>query len=469
MLNKTFHTLLIIASVLLPTLCVKCSSPVSGVETGNPAMTACAKAALNLLSNNTVWQPESYLISGKNQLDPNSIISSNQTQSLSKRTAQTDSTSLDGAKPTIITRVDTIINVSRVYVNDTITRTYNKADTSVFLDRSNSTSDSATVITEKTVSELLFIVDTVTIYDTFTVTHYDTIIKWGEAAKPDLPTIGNKTTISQPTPTVTAESDDMNVYLKVVSESKRYSIPADYTSSTSEMYSRISRSGSIAAMSIFEEYSDADGDGNLLFSASNGIPIVNLNASYSLSNKKQLLLVQFDPGTDRSFSHAADNKIHSLHKVMKSSDIINEDITYVKTESVSDKDNFSLSIFKSAQNDSISSVTTTFSLVASDPVSGTNYDSGRLCKAQYTAQYRNCSAESVNLTIIPDILLDAASPPLKASLKAFVDYGKGSTGIFEGVIDYTNKSVSGIYSENGTEFEFSYDDSTGESDFEIKK
>ncbi|MBN1602354.1 MAG: hypothetical protein JW915_12145 [Chitinispirillaceae bacterium] len=467
MLNKLINTWFHITIMLLPVLCVKCSSPVSGVETGNPVMTACAKTALNLLSNNTVWQPESYLISGKDQLDPNSIVSK-QPQSLSKRTASTDSTSYDVTKPAIVKRVDTIINVSKVYVNDTITRTSLKSDTSL-LTRSDLSNDSATVITDKTVSELIFVVDTVFVYDTVTVTHYDTIAKWGEIASPNNTTSGNKVTIYQPTPTVTAESDAMNVYLKVISQSGMYSIPASFTSNTNETYSRISRSGTIASITIFEEYSDADGDGNLLSSTENNIPLINLMASYSLSNSKQSLSVRFDPGKDRTFSNTADNHIHSLHKEMKSGDVTSEKISYTQIHTNGGEENFSLTLLRMPQNDSVLLETTDFSLFVSDPASGTTNNSNELVKAHYAAQYQNRSLKSLDLSVIPNSKINATSTASKAALKIFVDYGKGSTGIFEGSVDYISKTVSGVYSENGNEFEFNYDGTSEVSDFEIKK
>lgn len=464
MLNKLFNTWFHITIMLLPVLCVKCSSPVSGVETGNPVMTACAKTALNLLSNNSVWQPESYLISGKDQLDPNSIVSK-QPQSLSKRTAPADSTSYDVTKPTIVKRVDTIINVSKVYVNDTITRTSLKSDTSLLTNISDISNDSATVITEKTVSELIFVVDTVIVYDTLTITHYDTIVKWGEIA---LPSTGSKVTISQSKPVVTTESDAMNVYLKVVSQSGMYSIPATFTSNTNEIYSRISRSGTIASIGIFEEYSDADGDGDLLSSTGNNIPLINLEATYTLSSVKKSLSVLFDPGKDRTFSNTADNYIHSLQKEMKSGDVTREKITYTQLLQDGGEENYSLTLVRMPQNDSITQEKTDYSLIVPEQTYGSDNNITKLGKVHYSAHYQNLSLKSMNLSIIPDSHLKPSSVASKASLKAFIDYGKGSAGIFEGIIDYTNKTVSGIYSENGIEFKFNYDGASEKSDFEIK-
>jgi hypothetical protein len=61
--------------------------------------------------------------------------------------------------------------------------------------------------------------------------------------------------------------------------------------------------------------------------------------------------------------------------------------------------------------------------------------------------------------------LDVSTTPSKATIKIVIDYGKGSTGVFNGSIDYTKKTVTGVYSENGKEREFRYDDVKEESYF----
>ena len=220
-------------------------------------------------------------------------------------------------------------------------------------------------------------------------------------------------------------------------------------------------------MRIFEEYSDADGDGNLLFSTENRIPQVKLIATYSLSNSTQALSVLFDSGKDRSFLNTADNRIHLLEHVKKSGDRVSEKITYTKVQQLTSEEHYSLSIDRIPQHDSVSLESTVYSLIVSDQTSGSDDNTKKLTKAHYAVQYQNRSLKSLDMSIIPDSNLDATQTISEAALKCFFDYGKGSTGIFQGTINYTDKTISGIYSENGTQFEFTYDGTSETSEFEI--
>jgi hypothetical protein len=427
-------------------------------------MTTCAKTALKLLGDNSTWQPESYLINGMKQLDPISIIPTNSSQTLSKRTAALDTAGSPVDRSLIIIkRVDTIINVSKVIVNDTITREYEKTETILDLN-AKMPADSTKIVTVKSVAEQIVILDTVTLYDTFTVIQYDTLKTAEATSNPDLSRFsGTKVTVSKPATSVNAKADGNDVYLDIESSSQKYTVPADYISLTTEVYSRISRSGSIASTNFSEEYTDIDGDGNLLTSSNNSTPLVELKAIYGIQNEKQSLSVQFDPGVDNSFSQTADNQIHLLERENEVSGYSSENIIFSNTHLTSGIDSSSLRIIKSTQNDSISAEITTFTIVNKDVFHSTT--NSKLVKMQHSIQFRSGSAHFVNLTITPDSLLDVSTTPSKATIKIVIDYGKGSTGVFNGSIDYTKKTVTGVYSENGKEREFRYDDVKEESYF----
>ena len=49
--------------------------------------------------------------------------------------------------------------------------------------------------------------------------------------------------------------------------------------------------------------------------------------------------------------------------------------------------------------------------------------------------------------------LEAGQDPSRASMEAFINYGKGVAGDFQGIIDYSIGLVSGIYAEGGIEYE----------------
>jgi hypothetical protein len=173
--------------------------------------------------------------------------------------------------------------------------------------------------------------------------------------------------------------------------------------------------------------------------------------------------VQFDPGVDNSFSQTADNQIHLLERENEVSGYSSENIIFSNTHLTSGIDSSSLRIIKSTQNDSISAEITTFTIVNKDVFHSTT--NSKLVKMQHSIQFRSGSAHFVNLTITPDSLLDVSTTPSKATIKIVIDYGKGSTGVFNGSIDYTKKTVTGVYSENGKEREFRYDDVKEESYF----
>ncbi|HEX2955672.1 MAG TPA: hypothetical protein VHO70_02500, partial [Chitinispirillaceae bacterium] len=341
MLKPAIHSTIIIAILSLSFLCTNGTGPVSGIETGNPVMTACARTALSLLDDNSSWQPATYLVSGKEQLDPNSILSTQPSTSLSKRSASTDtSSSTSREKIIILQRVDTIINVSKVFINDTITKTISRSDTTTQSEKLTPEADSTRIIAEKLVTTKIMVVDTVTVYDTFTVMHYDTIqsIKTSADTPPRTTTPGTKVIMTQPEASVSPITKGMDVYLEIISSTKRYSVPANYSSNISEIYSKISRTGSIGLLTLSEEYTDGDGDGNLLSGTAGIIPKVDLRANYLLQNEHQSLVVQFDAGPDRAFSQINDNRINSMHRIKKVDDRIREEITFTKIQSFSDID-----------------------------------------------------------------------------------------------------------------------------------
>jgi hypothetical protein len=469
MLKSVIFSTLIVTIISLSFLCTNNIDPVSGVETGNPAMTACARTALSLLSNNSVWQPETYLFSGRKQLDPSSILPPQPSSSLQKSLTSTDTgSSTSSEKTIIIQRVDTIINVSKVFVNDTIIKTISRSDTSIMQNKAASKTDTTTIIADKLITTKIVAIDTIIVYDTFTVTHYDTIkpTDMNESTSQKLSSAGTKITITQLKASVSPVTKEMAPSLDITSPTRSYSVPVNYSSNTSEIYSKISRTGSIGVLNLSEEYTDGDGDRNLLSGATGSIPIVDLRANYALQNEQQSLFVRFDAGIDKAFSQNTDNRIHSLHRVNKINNQTGVEVTYTKIQSFSDIDSSLLTIKNASPDDSVASFVVLYSII--NPPSPATPGANKLSTVQYTAQFQKGSYTSVTITVQPDSLPDVNSILSKAKLLIFIDFGKGSVGSFDGSIDYLAKQVQGTYSENGTEFDFFYEAALNESTFQIK-
>ncbi|HEX2955311.1 MAG TPA: hypothetical protein VHO70_00680, partial [Chitinispirillaceae bacterium] len=117
-------------------------------------------------------------------------------------------------------------------------------------------------------------------------------------------------------------------------------------------------------------------------------------------------------------------------------------------------------------NDSIASSTIQYSIISPDQLTATGPH--YLASIHYTAQISKRTYSSVNIQVTPDTLTETTTAIPKAKLYIVVDYGKGSGGVFEGVLDYQAKKVHGIYSENGTEFDFLFETSSNESTFHKK-
>jgi hypothetical protein len=152
--------------------------------------------------------------------------------------------------------------------------------------------------------------------------------------------------------------------------------------------------------------------------------------------------------------------------VKKVNNSIGEEVTYTKIQSFSDLDSSLLSVNRSSPSDSIASSAILYSIInqTSPAISGAD----KLSMVQYTAQFRKGTYTSVKISIQPDSLPDAHSTLSKAKLQIFIDFGKGSVGSLDGIVDYQAKQVQGTYSENGTQFDFLYNSNSNESTFQKK-
>lgn len=80
----------------------------------------------------------------------------------------------------------------------------------------------------------------------------------------------------------------------------------------------------------------------------------------------------------------------------------------------------------------------------------------RLVKINYELSFTSGPLREIKIRIIPEVPLEAGQDPSRASMEAFINYGKGVAGDFQGIIDYSTGLVSGIYAEGGIEYEVEY-------------
>lgn len=415
-----------------------------GTETGNPGMTTCARSAFEPLLTVDQWLPSSYLVNGISQLDPGFIHTDlTETPSLAKKTISAE----DQDSFTIVYRTDTVITIDTVYIVDTIVETSIKSDTVV--KHQENSPDSSLVFSERLHNDSIFLVDTVIILDTVLVTRIDTI---GIDKGPFDPIIVE---VSPVTVTLSEYTPDSVIYLITRRTSQPAirlvlrSPPITYRFDSSLI--SLSRKSTLSGMDIYEEYRDSDGDGMLYLSKTTASPRSTLFASYSRDNSGTELYVRFDAGQDNTFSSTSDNRILSLKRISMVDQMKIQEVLYGNEYVNPQKDTVTLSVEK---RDNTKSELIRYTCIrGEDPDTHTE---NRLVKINYELSFTSGPLREIKIRIIPEVPLEAGQDPSRASMEAFINYGKGVAGDFQGIIDYSTGLVSGIYAEGGIEYEVEY-------------
>lgn len=415
-----------------------------GTETGNPGMTTCARSAFEPLLTVDQWLPSSYLVNGISQLDPGFIHTDlTETPSLAKKTISAE----DQDSFTIVYRTDTVITIDTVYIVDTIVETSIKSDTVV--KHQENSPDSSLVFSERLHNDSIFLVDTVIILDTVLVTRIDTI---GIDKGPFDPIIVE---VSPVTVTLSEYTPDSVIYLITRRTSQPAirlvlrSPPITYRFDSSLI--SLSRKSTLSGMDIYEEYRDSDEDGMLYLSKTTASPRSTLFASYSRDNSGTELYVRFDAGQDNTFSSTSDNRILSLKRISMVDQMKIQEVLYGNEYVNPQKDTVTLSVEK---RDNTKSELIRYTCIRGDDPD--THTENRLVKINYELSFTSGPLREIKIRIIPEVPLEAGQDPSRASMEAFINYGKGVAGDFQGIIDYSTGLVSGIYAEGGIEYEVEY-------------
>ena len=414
-----------------------------GTETGNPGMTTCARAAFEPLLTVDQWLPSSYLVNGISQLDPGFINTYlTEIPSLAKKAISAE----DQDSFTIVYRTDTVITIDTVYIVDTIIETSIKADTVIKYQEYSP--DSSLVISEHLHNDSIFLVDTVIILDTVLVTRIDTI---GIDKGPFDPIIVG---VSPVTVTLSEYTPDSVTYL--VTRASKSAIrlvlaspPVTYRFDSSLI--SLSRKSTLSGMDIYEEYRDSDEDGLLYLSKTTASPRSKLIASYSRENSGTELYMRFDAGQDNTFSSTSDNRILSLKRISMVDQMKIQEVLYGNEYVNPQKDTVTLSVEK---RDNTKSASIRYTCIRGDDPDA--HTENRLVKINYELSFTSGPLREIKIRIIPEVPLEAGQDPSRASMEAFINYGKGVAGDFQGIIDYSIGLVSGIYAEGGIEYEVEY-------------
>lgn len=459
--------LLVLLFVVL--VCIQCSiGPVAGTETGNPDIVACLSTALSEFDTLDTWLPSHYLVEGESQLNPLKVYQAFPTLRLAKKAALPDSTdTLPDQGIVLVYRHENVVRVDSEYINDTIVTDTVVADT---VYQKINTDYGETVIAEKMRHDTVIIVDTIVVRDTISVRSVDTMYLTGidmpvpvsgeESILVVVPSVNSKETLVPRTkgPVVTyfdARGVQQLSYSMVT--------PSDnvFLSSASD-YLAVSQQTTIDGVVIKEVYSDGDGDGFLFKAATSQSARSNLLATYTNATAVTALTVVFDAGGDGEFPATDDNRIMALRRTRSSSGTVVDDVTYGCQYNGKQLDTIAMTRKQIMATGLVTQTQTRYSCIAgSDTL---DHKQNRLAALFHSVTFRDERIKKMDITIVLDTLLTVASKPPSGRITAFIDYGKGLTGVVDALINFSAQTVSGDYAENGKEFKFSFDRARQEVD-----
>jgi hypothetical protein len=188
-----------------------------------------------------------------------------------------------------------------------------------------------------------------------------------------------------------------------------------------------------------ESYTGLDSDSGL-YSAVNGLPIVNLLGEYKniITGKSINMIVEFDPGVDKSFQNVKDNRIRRFSKSTIQNGVLIEDISYLTSNASSD----SIMLISNKKNDLESDNCIYYSLYGADRE---DHNQNTLARVIRVLQNVSDTVKNMKITMIPDNPVRKGEIPSSVSIVVILDYGKNETGTLSGRIYYNEKKFTGIY------------------------
>lgn len=419
-----------------------------GTETGNPVVLGnCLEKAWNIFDTADKWLPSYYLVNGESQLSADFSSQYLSKKSLAKYNAavEDDTVYYFDTVYTIDTLYDIVIRPRLLLVNDSVVNKVVKSDTLVM------PSDGAVIVKKYICYEKLYFIDTLNVEDTLYVQRFDTI---GVSAIIPQVAIRLKTdTIRFSVESViqdTSKSLKDSYYIPTINYTRVSITPAKFD--TSKIIFSLSRElFKSNQYSSKEHYTGLDSDSGL-YTASNGLPIVNLQGEYrNLTTGNSInMIVDFDPGTDKSFFNVNDNRIRKFTKSAIQNGVLIEDISYLSNTTSGD----TILLISNKKSDQESDNCIFYSLYGDDRA---DHNQNTLVRVIRVLQNVSDTVKNMKIAVVPDNPVKKGGIPLSVSVVVNLDYGKNDTGKLTGRIYYNEKKFTGIYESIYGNTDIAYD------------
>jgi len=422
-----------------------------GTETGNPVVLGnCLEKAWDIFDTADKWLPSHYLINGELQLSADFSPMYATKKSLAKYsiTLEDDTVTYSDTIYKIDTLYDTVIRPKLLLVNDSVVNKVVKSDTMVM------SSDGAVIIKKYVCYEKVYFIDTIKVDDTLFVQRFDTL---------GISTIVPQVAIKLKTDTIlssdmtvakdTSKGEKYNLYLQVAVIGRVSVAPVRFD--TSKVIFSLSRELFSSNQSSSREYYTGIDSDSGLYTASNGLPIVNLQGDYRdlTTGKSVSMIVDFNPGTDKSFQNVNDNRIRRFAKSTIQNGVLIEDICYLTPTASSD----SVLLISNKKNDSESDNCIYYAVYGTDRE---DHNQNSLSRVIRVLQNVSDTVKNMKIAMTPDRPVRKGEIPSSVSIVINLDYGKNDTGTLSGRIYYNEKKFTGIYRSASNTSDVVYDFTT---------
>ncbi|NLD94884.1 MAG: hypothetical protein GX639_19695 [Fibrobacter sp.] len=421
-----------------------------GTETGNPVVLGnCLEKAWDIFDTTDKWLPSHYLVNGESQLSADFSSAYVSKKSLAKYRAAFEEDTIYSYDTiyTIDTLYDTVIRPKLLLINDSVINKVVKSDTVVM------PSDGAVIIKKYICYQKFYFIDTLNVEDTTYVKRLDTIgvsdIVPQVVIRLNTDTI-RSSTIMVSQDTFKAQNDSW--FIPEATKNNDFIIITPKKIDTSKIIFSLSRELSSGdTISSKELYTGLDSDSGL-YTASNGMPIVNFQGDYRdvTTGKSLAMNIDFDPGADNSFQNVKDNRIREFSKSTTYNGVRIEDISYVAASETSD----SVVLISDRKSDHESDNCIFYSVCGADRY---DHNQNKLVRVTRVLQNVSDTVKGMNISILPDNLLQKGEIPSGVSIVVLLDFGQNDIGILTGRIDYVEKKFTGMYESASGKSDVDYD------------
>ena len=439
---------------------LNCSlAPSAATETGNPDITACLSHSFTVFSPERKALPSDYLPEGEEQLDPQRVYKKPQTVIIAKKLSGSDDTVPVPSEMEITSLIDTLIIGDTTFVIDTVIVERNQYDTIV----ENETwgGIAGTISSESKYYDSLFIIDTVVTYDTVIfnlqqseVDHVDdswlNISSIQRGNNTDAYTILTGGEVAAPAISDSLKSDDESSYYVQTSGNENLIIPEVRSDS---MLVTVGRSYMLDEMIVVEAYFDNDGDGYLTVPGTEQKCLAIVQ--YADNDTKCDLEIAFDAGADMLFASTADNRIETMYLSKIAGGTTVESVHYGEKYFGNHGDTLKMvHNLLGSTSDGIGGSRTEITYIKGDDER--DHRNNKIVTYQEKVFFTKGEAENAEYTLVPSEPVQPGNEFTSAPVVIKIDFGKGLTGIVEGILDYNRKTISGTYAIAGNEFRMEF-------------